>query len=448
MKKTNKSFLVFIAVLFLLSFFLPAPTIQAGELIQPVQTSNKKEPPAKFTRKTVKRTINPLTQKTVSATEEETTPPAWFDVEDLRRHLTYDHLRVRPRYRQEFELDSNILLDSVDRKMDFIFREIPGVEAVLPFGNHFIWADYQAQFNQFVKYPRESFIAQSLKTEAAFNFTNSFLKLSDEIVDTSERSGTTFTDHIPRFENTVDVTGGYQWNRLMWEVGYKNFVRDYDTSREMILNYHFNQIHTRQYWDLTEKTKFLIDYKLTDYDYSNDANRDTLSNAVSAGIKGYLFPKTSLFSSFGYEHQNYSTAGQKDANNFIGEVGVQYIPLVGTVFDAGWKRGVEQSTFVNTNFLIGNEFFLKYTQRIIQKLSLISEVNYTDQDYGNVTTLGAGAFQGRRNDDIFMTNAKLLYEFTDWASADIRYQYSRRNSNASIFDYTDNLVTLGLSFKT
>ncbi|MBI4372771.1 MAG: outer membrane beta-barrel protein, partial [Candidatus Omnitrophica bacterium] len=60
----------------------------------------------------------------------------------------------------------------------------------------------------------------------------------------------------------------------------------------------------------------------------------------------------------------------------------------------------------------------------------------------------AGNFTGERNDDLLTLDFKLLYAFTDWLSSDIRYRYARRDSNASIFDYVDHLMTVGVSIQT
>ncbi|MBI4395379.1 MAG: outer membrane beta-barrel protein [Candidatus Omnitrophica bacterium] len=445
------------AFLFLFVFITAILFIQpvwAGELIE--SDIPRDEMPAKVGGRPIKKEVKapapkkPVRKAAREVEEEELTPPAWFDMERLRKGLTYDRLRIRPRYRQEFELDDNVLLESGDERLDVIFREKPGVEFILPIDDHFVRLDYEAQFNQFAKNTQENFVNQTFNAEGALNFTNAYLNVNETILQTSERSGTTFTERIPRFENTVDVTAGYKWNRLLWEAGYQNFLRDFASSREESLNYHYNQFHTTQYIDLTEKAKLLVDYVLTGYQYPHDNTRDGLSNRISGGIKGYFFPKTALFSKFGYEHQQYDKINEREADTFVAEAGLQYLPFAGTVLDFGWQRQVVQSTFVDTNFFVENEFFGKLNQRITGKLSLISEVSYVDQDYDDPTARGAGmfpGFAGERNDDLFLANVGLYYAFTDWLSTDIKYQYSRRDSNASIYDYTDNLTTVGISAK-
>lgn len=373
---------------------------------------------------------------------------AWFDVNGLRETLTYDKVKVRPHYRQEYEFDSNILREpGNDPESDSIFREIPGVEVVIPFQDHYVKADYEARLSQFVKFKNENSQDQYLNVEGALNFTDAYLHVTDSLSHTSDRSGTTFTERVPRLENKVDVTGGYQANRFLGEAGYANFVRNYNRTIDSALDYHYNQFHTRGYMDVTEKTKLLVDYVLTGYEYQNDSSRDGTSNQISAGLKSRLLPKTSFFSKFGYEHIGYNSAD--DANNFIAEIGVHYDPFAKTVVDLGWVRSTQQSTFAGNNDFTQDELFLKLKQHVTQKLSGEGYLAYTNQDYRNPTRAGtAGLFTGERNDDLLTMDLKLLYAFTEWLSGDIRYQYNRRDSNASAFDYTDHILTVGASLKT
>jgi hypothetical protein len=373
---------------------------------------------------------------------------AWFDVNELRQNLTYDKIKIRPRYRQEYEFDRNILREpGNDEKSDSIFREIPGVQVVIPFQDHYVKADYEARLSQFVKFPADIAEDQYFNVEGGLNFTDMYLRATESLSHTSDRSGTTFTERVPRFENKVDVTGGYQANRFLGEAGYTNFVRNYNRTSDGSLDYHYNQFHTRGYMDVTEKTKLLVDYVLTGYEYPSDSSRDGTSNQISAGFKSRLLPKTSFFSKFGYEHVGYDSVS--DANNFIAEVGVHYDPFAKTVVDLGWVRSTQQATFAGQNDFTQDELFLKLKQHVTQKLSGEGYLAYTNQDYRNSSRAGtAGLFRGERDDDLLTMDLKLLYAFTDWLSGDIRYQYNRRDSNASTFDYTDHLMTVGVSLKS
>ncbi|MBI4373149.1 MAG: hypothetical protein HY585_05450, partial [Candidatus Omnitrophica bacterium] len=149
----------FIIALFLFVFFFPMDAAHSD--IGPITRAPVQD-------------IRPDTP--IESDEEASTNVAWFDMDQVRRGLTYDKLKIRPRYRQEFELDSNILLESGnDAKSDIIFREIPGIHVAVPVHDHYLSADYEARLNQFVRHPRENSEDQRFNFEGGLNFTDMYL---------------------------------------------------------------------------------------------------------------------------------------------------------------------------------------------------------------------------------------------------------------------------------
>ncbi len=380
--------------------------------------------------------------------QEETAKPLSTGFSSIKKQLVTDTFQIHPRYRSEFDLDSNVLLESNDEKLDVIFREKPGVEILIPFAGHSMRADYGADFEQFVKFPRENAVNQYFDIEEALNFTDLYVHVEEKLEHTSSRSGTTFTERIPRLENRVGTEVGYKWNRFTLEGGYGTFYRRFNTSRERNLNYGTQEWSSKLFMDLTAKTKILVDYTFTDYDYFNDSTRDGKSNKILGGIEGALFPKTTLYSKFGYERLSFDSSSEIDSNNFVAGVGVLYQLFSSTLIDLGWTRQTMQSTFANTNFYTEDLLLWRLRQQLTSKASGSVDVSYAHQTYDEGTNRGsAGNFTGDRADHLLSTAVKLAYQFTDWLAGDIKYQYNRRNSNASIFDYTDNLVTVGFEAK-
>ena len=396
--------------------------------------------PAPVKKQPVKKQVEP------AAEEENKESKPWFDLGAIQEQLTRQSFQIHPRVRTDYTLDDNVLLEAKDEKMDSIFREVPGVSLTIPFLDHYFKADYEAAFEQFVKFPRENHIDQNLKSEVALNFTNMYIHADEQLSHTSSRSGTTLTDRVARLENKMDSVVGYKFNRFTLEGGYDYFIRDFDNAGFRSLNYSARTFHERVLMDLTSsgKTKVFVEHALTTYNYWKDASRDGMGNKYLAGITGDFFPKTTLYSKFGYEHIDYEHAG--NADNFIAEVGALYKPLAKTAIDLGWISDTPQSTYSTTTYFKENKLFVRVRQGLTDKLSAESNFSYTRQRYEQDGTAGPGIFVNRkRNDDLITTDIKLIYQFNKWVSGDIKYQLNRRNSNASPFDYTDNLMTVGLA---
>jgi uncharacterized protein (PEP-CTERM system associated) len=104
-----------------------------------------------------------------------------------------------------------------------------------------------------------------------------------------------------------------------------------------------------------------------------------------------------------------------------------------------------QSTFAGTDDLLENKLFARLRQRFTEKISSEGNIAYAGQEYNDLSNLGTGFFE--RKDQLLTFDVKMLYQFTDWFGADIKYQYARRDSNFPRFDYTNNILTIGAEVK-
>jgi hypothetical protein len=369
-------------------------------------------------------------------------------VESMRETLRSDTFEVVPRYRQELTVDSNILLEPGDEgRLDWIFAEKPGASVSVPFGAHYVEIDYEAWFEQFIKESKENELHQFLNGTLALSFTDFYVTFDNTISHTSSRSGTALTERIPRFENDFDVTVGIPMNRMTLESGYSDFYRSFDSSSLADRSYHSMSLHNRLYVDVTEKTKGFTEYIITRYEYSKGGSRDQWQHEFFGGITGQLLPKTTLFAKFGFGRTDSEDDVREDDNTFLTEIGGLWLISPKTTLDGGWVRSTEQSTFSTVNFLTQDRWYTRLHQKINEKVSGSVQVSYIIQAYEGDTLVGdAGSFDGgERDDHLLDVNAQLLYEFTDWMSADLGYEYRRRDSNASLFDYTTNIVKLGVT---
>ncbi|MBI4397835.1 MAG: outer membrane beta-barrel protein [Candidatus Omnitrophica bacterium] len=407
--------------------------------------------------------VEDSTSTTVSTTSEQTTiveeeAPAsdqvadttpqpyrtdWFD--KLRGKLKSKHLQITPRYRQEYILDSNILLESTDGKTDSIFREMPGIDIQIPFKNHSFALSYDAALQQFIKFSRENNNNQYFNTALDLNFKDIYIHAHEGFAHTYDRSGTTLTEIVPRNENKADAQVGYRWNRFTTEVGYENFWRHFNAVSFHQYNYMANKLTSFIYADLTTKTQLYANYNFTRYVYENDGDRNSNQNALNGGIRSKLLPKTSFYAQFGYSAMDVSHV--RNGHDFVSGVGASYTPFSKTAIDLGYQRSQEQAVFSDLPFFLQNFFFLRLTQQFTQKISGVSNIAYTRQAYDQPAVAVPGTAAATRNDELFTYDIKLIYKFTDWFSADIKYQFNRRSSNLSVFDYTDNLMALGAEIK-
>ncbi len=90
----------------------------------------------------------------------------------------------------------------------------------------------------------------------------------------------------------------------------------------------------------------------------------------------------------------------------------------------------------------GNEFNLGGVYPLTQKLSLLGNAGYLQQDYDKTSTV----FLLRRHDKIYTASATAKTEVYKNLNVNLSYGWTRADSNIAVYDYKRNVYTAGLDY--
>lgn len=349
---------------------------------------------------------------------------------------------IHPTLRKSVTYDSNVLLQPDDQNDDVVFNLQPGVILELPINKHQLAVGYEADFEIFSKArnANQTDQNQNFFALADFQFPSWYINILETFSETSGRSGTTFTERIPRYDQTVYPKIGYKFKRFTFETGFRHTVRDFRRKVDGAIDFHVQEWSEVIYYDLFARLKALFETQVGEINYNHNHQRDGFIYQTRLGLEGELMPNLKVKARSGIQLRNYYKDANVDFRSWIADVRADYQVRPSVKVYAGFSRQPVEATFGDVNYFLEHAYFMGAEYTLLTKWKLYTEPRYVRDSYSERVE-GTGR-TGFRRDHHWEWKTGLQYLIQEWWSMELAYEYLRRNSNFSDFDYTDNRVSL------
>lgn len=351
-------------------------------------------------------------------------------------------LRIHPSLRSSVTYDSNILLENDDEREDVVYNIQPGVILELPINRHQIVAGYEADFEMFSKqrHNDQNDQNQNFFALADFRFPSWYINVLERFSETSGRSGTTFTERIPRYDQSINPKIGYHWKRFTLEAGFRHFMRDFRRQVDDRFDFEESAWTGVLYYDLFARLKALVEYQVAQIDYDDNHLRAGTFQQVRIGLDGEPMPNLRVKIRGGLQFRNYEESSEEDFNSFVGDIWAEYKirPDLKLVARAG--REPVEATFGEVNYYLEHRVGLGLEYSPWLRWTLFGGFDYIHHGYSERETLGSQT--GFRRDHHFGGRYGLRYLMNDWLELELAYQHLHRRSNFAPLEYTDHKVSL------
>ncbi|MEA3328191.1 MAG: outer membrane beta-barrel protein [Candidatus Omnitrophota bacterium] len=350
------------------------------------------------------------------------------------------------------QYDDNIYLTPGDEREDWITTIKPGfvIEPVLTKHN-FIF-DYLAELNFFSEYDNENNYNHLANTALRLNFNGVSLELSNMFHYFSDRAGSEVTNRIPRTQDQASVMLTSEFNKLDLSLWYEYHLEDYRTN-DPIGAYHgqaltFEDLDTDEHQvgvetalKLWPKSALLFsgDYGIIEHDTGRKSDSEYFDLLV--GMRGQPTAKCTVEGKIGYRQQDYQNDTGFNSVVFNGSLIENFTPRDSLRLD--FTRTTNETVMPDNPYyessFIGAGFRHGFTEKFFGTLGF----SYQRSDYpAEITVAGKTA---KRKDDYWSGGAGFSYRFTEWVTADLKYDYRARESNFSIYNYENNRISLTLT---
>ena len=231
------------------------------------------------------------------------------------------------------------------------------------------------------------------------------------------------------------LTLGREMDRVSYEFSYENLIYDYKTIDDPN-NYVEHTLSFTGYYKFFPKTKALIEYDFSKFNYENDSTRSADANQILTGLKGDLTAKLTGTVKVGYQDRKYK-------NNQDWKKPVTYLNLTYDVSEKTSLNVTAQRTVYESVYTVQNYFEEDSLQCLIsQKLTAKTTASLSGLYARDMYPVTSSTDTTRRSDDIWDAKLAIDVKTRRWFNLGVSYEFSRRSSNLPINDYNDNIMSV------
>ncbi len=269
-----------------------------------------------------------------------------------------------------------------------------------------------------------------------FNLSNQNIQLGDRVLYTSDPANSSLTDRKKRLNNTGYFA--YQTSReKMFGVGI-SAMDSYDRYMESDMQYlNRNRLNlgAQLYYNMTAKTQFFVEYMFSDITYKSNKQNNSTGNRLGLGVNGHIATKIVGTAKVTYDMRDYdhSKAGADDYNDLVGYfVALTWKPTTRDTIRLSGERKMEETRWDVNRYFADTIVSLNGSHKLTDKLTAFLTLSWENMDYAKKVN------NTKRDDNLYVVRPEVDYQFKDWLSAGVWYQFRTRHSNWTTADYDNN----------
>lgn len=259
---------------------------------------------------------------------------------------------------------------------------------------------------------------------------------------------------VSRWSNGLKTKIGHAFSDKFKVLGFYNYyTQDYDSRVDFTQDYDVNEFGIGFQMRLLPKTWGFIRYHYGERDYfthpagtgvteSNDS--DFKWHRVNTGLTWDSGAKLSGELNFGYQWKDYDNLtdvnGRRydDKDTWIASTFMSFEATATTTLDFSVVRALRETGSDTNEFFEDTGIGINLRQLIFTKAQLYAGATYSRNDYN----LSEGE---PRKDDNYKANIGIYYLIRGWMRVGVGYDYWKKNSDRSEYEFTDNRFTASLS---
>lgn len=268
-------------------------------------------------------------------------------------------------------------------------------------------------------------------------FGNNNMKFGDRFLLTSDPANSELTDRAQRINNNAYVSYRTSSEKKL-SVGVKvnDELNKYTGAKFQNLDRNRLNLGAGVYYNFSEKTSLLAEYTYTILSYQKNQSNNSNGGMLALGVEGQIAPKVSGEAKVTYNYRNYDheVNGYDDYANLIGyNLSLTWEPTTKNLIRLSGTRDFEETIYPNNRYFISTGIKLYASQKIMDKFTAALTLGYENLSYTKENNAGV-----KRSDDVFTLRPEVNYQFKEWLSAGVWYQYRRRASNSGADNFYFN----------
>ncbi len=355
---------------------------------------------------------------------------------------------LKPFIEYTHEWDNNVFLDESGRRADQINRIETGLNTELPLGGgqHLLTGSYKADLEWFQRFSAQNHNDHTVGASLDLNYVPFTLAIDENFMRTVTRSGTEFTQRVPRDENTARALLEIPFAAFFLESEVFDFNVDYRLPEDNVFDHHDITLYQRVGFDLSPMTQILGEYGYKDIRYPNinaPDDRDGHANQAALGVRGQWRENVTYQLWGGAQFREYELASRPGFDGFIARGALVYSLSEVSAITLSGDRSPQESTFDGQSFYVRNRAQLAWRQQIAERLFFNTNEVFQFNEYSRESV--RGGVSKTREDIVWEAGLGLEYKMpNDIVSIFGEYKFRSRDSNTVNLDYDAQSVSAGV----
>ncbi len=272
---------------------------------------------------------------------------------------------------------------------------------------------------------------------ANVDLKNDMFNIGDNFLYTSDPANSELTERAERINNTGYISFKTSTEKTL---GFGLFADDsYDRYFQAEygddLNRNRVNVGAKLFYNVSPKTNFFAEYMYSDIAYETNKDNNSTGNTVGLGVEGDIAATVNGIAKVTYAMRDYENdvPGVNNYNDLFGYyVALQWQPTDRNTIRLSGERSMQESMYGSNRYYADTLVSLYASQKIFDKWTASLTLGWENMAYDR--------YEGntKRNDDLYTIRPALDYQFKDWLSAGVWYQFRTRQSNTNPFDYNRN----------
>ena len=306
---------------------------------------------------------------------------------------------------------------------------------------------YAADFEFYSKHSSDNFVSHRAEGMLQYNFRGGIsIDMLNQLVKSHDDWGMgEFFTRDEYFSNLFSLALSYEISdKTLLRFDYSNYNLDFKDAENSFRDRKDNYMSGYLFYKIRPRLALFGQYEFIDISYKEDILSNSKEHNVYCGARWNISKKTTGYVKAGYSLREFDLPEMKNEKGYLFEAQVDYRFTPKTSLRLSASRKNNETDISRADYIVSDNIRASYAQKLTSKITANINISYTDDRYkGTVTIDGIS----KKLQDIYHKGGiSLDYAMRERLKMRLGYDYSKRNSNFDIFDYTANILFMKISF--
>lgn len=251
-----------------------------------------------------------------------------------------------------------------------------------------------------------------------------------------------------RREMAAGASVGYAMTSgLGFEASYRRLTVDYSLPLYRSNEHSIDRYAGTLSYRVSPEARVYATYQRDDTEYGESGpsavNNSSSADSIRVGLDKVVSPRTSVSCAVGYLERRHKSSSARDYSGVVGKVSLAYglTEKLGLLLE--WERQLYEETYAGRIYSVNDSIGAGFAYQFSQKVKGTVFDRFSWKDFRDV----AGSGLPPRSDFTQELNTGVEWAPVNRLTLNVGYQYSKRNSDDSSFDFTDHIVSAGVAYR-